>query len=1556
MFNKRAVSLALSGLLLCSSAPQINASTIKLIGIKTITNNTVTGELNGSKGFVSLYTDSSIVLDITGDPVIRVDKGLSVKVVRSGNMYSIRPKVGNWLEGSHRIYLNNKDSGVTFLVRPHGVKEGKGYGSKGVNSDSLLTLSKKKNVLISGAPASLPAKYDLRAKGLVTSVKNQGSTSNCWSFASVASMESNALKNGFGEFDFSENNMKNSLALLNLEVNGGGTNNLALAYLNSWKGPVTEKQDPYNPKSFKYTSGTQVIKLADGDMPSGYNIESLKKLIMANGAMSLSMLWSDLSAYYNKSTCAYYNDIEAGYGHAVTVVGWDDNYNKNNFGGIKPPENGCWIVKNSWGTEKGKQGYYYISYYSAKLGFDKCSYTLMDKSQSGQMSKLYSYNKYGWGSTLTSTGKYAVKYPISAGEVIQGLGINTTANNTNIRVSMGYSLDNMKKVQDFYEEFSGWHTLTLDNSGVQGDSVKYVYIGIETDNPGVPLEGDVFGHTSKTSLSSCFVYDPKSGKYTSSGLVSNIMMNVYTNGKDGVVGDTNSLNEIEVTANHIRIGIDTALLKNGKLYMANSRDKVLSVLNNSPHFKYVYENTYEVDELQPNTTYLFQYKSNDGKLKTRILQVKTEDGIAKIDGVLSGKVLTSTSVQLSFAGHLPPRGNLYYELIDNDTKATYKFAIKDGKATNIDGLNYDTKYSCCVACYVDGYVVRSNQVNLTTYMSGKQLGEVVSTCMATSFDTVELSWNKLDKAKYYEIQYSDNGENWQDYSNTFGENKCVKNKLTISGLEPQSTIFLRVRAVGESNYHSKLTTEWSTTWCTTLKLGLSSPKAKVADDGLTIIWDEVKNATEYILYDITEGKCDKVYQGVKTQYTVNSSLKGHYFVVKSYNSKYGVYSPESNLMKLEITTDTANDIDDATTLIANGDSFDKTTRVQLSYKLKTIASKTDQDLCAVTLSWNRIPNAICYDCKRYTSTVWNGSVEDGATKSLDASSVTFTNIPVNTAAQFSVTPIFLDDGDGKKTGDMQCATIYTDVDKGDEILNTPEPKGYYEKSSNRLRVSWEAIPHATSYTVVINGKEVTSNASSNKFNFMCITNVRPELNYFVEVRANSDSSTDGYRESEFGSFSLIVPRDQKYVMLATDGIALQTFLDYSENKFRLYWNDNNDGKYVVKRRIVGKDTDYKSIAELKGSNAASMYTFEDTSVPNKSFVSYRIEGVSNNKITTSNKTDFRADYQLKYRLQVLPVIANVATVKKLAGKSKISILVKWVSDTCDTYQLETFNSKGRLTIKKVANSINRVEYTVGPKDKFGVRIRAVRNGLYSEWSNPISITYDAVEYTVKPPKELNYTLKIFKQMVYVNLKWVGFNGFTYNVYTSSNKDAGYKKVASNLKSETYALKLALTNKNAVYIKVSCVDRDGQEGTTTDPLKCKMPKIIKYKNATYVGSTSDTGKPQGTGTMTWESGARYVGNFDNGVINGFGNFVVGNNIYIGNFKAGKRSGYGFETYHDVSYSGNYLLDKRDGSGALYRNNVKIQEGYWVAGVYKGKEKPTPTKTSNSVLNIKFEEVD
>ena len=88
--------------------------------------------------------------------------------------------------------------------------------------------------------------------------------------------------------------------------------------------------------------------------------------------------------FINTDTYAQYTySQEAGVNHAVCIVGWDDNYPKENFlEGHQPPADGAWIVKNSWGSVNSKPhhvndwgvdgtGYFYLSYYDKTITYQE---------------------------------------------------------------------------------------------------------------------------------------------------------------------------------------------------------------------------------------------------------------------------------------------------------------------------------------------------------------------------------------------------------------------------------------------------------------------------------------------------------------------------------------------------------------------------------------------------------------------------------------------------------------------------------------------------------------------------------------------------------------------------------------------------------------------------------------------------------------------------------------------------------------------------------------------------------------------------------------------------------------------------------------------------------------------------------------------------------------------------------------------------------------------------------------------------------------------------------
>lgn len=247
------------------------------------------------------------------------------------------------------------------------------YENNHSSSTTDLSYSAGSDLYSTAGATLLPATYDLRALGRVTSIKNQRPLGTCWDFCSIGSLESCLLPNE--TWDFSENHAKNLLS--NLYPDGydrdyydGGFMIMVLAYLASWSGPVNESDDPYNPDSGISPEGLSAIKHVQEavfipNRNSPLDNDQFKQAIMKYGAVTTAISWN--SSYYNPDTFSYYLDTYQSANHGICLVGWDDNYDKNNF--ITPaPGNGAFIVKNSWGSDWGDGGYFYMSYYDVLLG------------------------------------------------------------------------------------------------------------------------------------------------------------------------------------------------------------------------------------------------------------------------------------------------------------------------------------------------------------------------------------------------------------------------------------------------------------------------------------------------------------------------------------------------------------------------------------------------------------------------------------------------------------------------------------------------------------------------------------------------------------------------------------------------------------------------------------------------------------------------------------------------------------------------------------------------------------------------------------------------------------------------------------------------------------------------------------------------------------------------------------------------------------------------------------------------------------------------------------
>ena len=213
-------------------------------------------------------------------------------------------------------------------------------------------------------------------------IRNQKQTNTCWAFAGLGTVEGTLAYRNYKNnaekkvYDFSERHLAYSemesysdiahnIFANNIKVEQGGNYYNWVNYLSLGNGAVNEEAMPFvNSSKPINSSETQNKKtqttLYDTKLFTSYdkNITDSQRSEMINEMKTFMNAYGPIYAgcradnsgsdhiNLEKGTINYTGDEYAD--HAVTIIGWDDNYPKENFNNV-PKGNGAWIVKNSWG-------------------------------------------------------------------------------------------------------------------------------------------------------------------------------------------------------------------------------------------------------------------------------------------------------------------------------------------------------------------------------------------------------------------------------------------------------------------------------------------------------------------------------------------------------------------------------------------------------------------------------------------------------------------------------------------------------------------------------------------------------------------------------------------------------------------------------------------------------------------------------------------------------------------------------------------------------------------------------------------------------------------------------------------------------------------------------------------------------------------------------------------------------------------------------------------------------------------------------------------------------
>jgi predicted secreted protein len=227
-------------------------------------------------------------------------------------------------------------------------------------SDTDASLTDERSL----APEALPSAFNWCALGKCTPVRNQGNCGSCWAFATVGPMESGLLIANGTSANLSEQ------YLVSCNTEGWGCDGGWWAHdYHQWKRPPSESEAgavlesafPYvaskvpcnGPYSHPYRIATWAYVGSSSGVPA---TSAIKQAIYDHGPVAAAVCVGTAFQNYRGGVFSTNETCSGSVNHGIVLVGWSDAA-------------GAWILRNSWGTGWGVNGYMTITYGTSMVGF-----------------------------------------------------------------------------------------------------------------------------------------------------------------------------------------------------------------------------------------------------------------------------------------------------------------------------------------------------------------------------------------------------------------------------------------------------------------------------------------------------------------------------------------------------------------------------------------------------------------------------------------------------------------------------------------------------------------------------------------------------------------------------------------------------------------------------------------------------------------------------------------------------------------------------------------------------------------------------------------------------------------------------------------------------------------------------------------------------------------------------------------------------------------------------------------------------------------------------------